>query len=526
MRGGGMIRALLLPAVGVLLLLGVLIWGAAMGGFPPWLLGMGVSAVGIVVVGLLQPGRGAVKESVLSFAYSLFVALSAIFVYLIAANHNRTFDITEHQLHSLSPQTGALLARIESPVRIAAFADIANQRFLREFLEQYADQSEHVQFEIFDPSRDRLDAQAFGENIQPREAFVTTYDADGNQQRRHRFVLDPANPRREYFLSNALLTVLYGRDQVIYMTQGHGERAPEPDMDRAQGEPDTSWSAFLGILNERIMPVKTVNLGGMNRVPEDAAAVLIASPLSDLSELEREVLTEYLDEGGALLVALEPAYIADRQLPNLDALIRYAGLESPNQVIIDPYAPASELLTSAYLTGDHPIARAMGRIPILMNSARPIRATEDTRTDANKTVLLVSNDQVWAQDAQELRRIQRKIKPLDDEKIGVQALAALSSYPTPDGLRSDRARVALFGDADFVANNAQEFSAGATLTYQTVNWLVQRDDQLAIPPKLVPPSGLLLTQTRFYLMCGTLLVIGLGLLGGGVAYSVARRRLK
>src|SRR5690606_3114525 len=104
---------LAVPAIGLLMLLGTLLYGAWMGAFPGWLLGMGATSLGILLLGVFWQQAGNLGATINMLAYCVFVTLSAVFIYLIAANNTQPWDITRAKLHTLSDQTRTLLQTLE-----------------------------------------------------------------------------------------------------------------------------------------------------------------------------------------------------------------------------------------------------------------------------------------------------------------------------------------------------------------------------------------------------------------------------
>jgi len=98
-----------------------------------------------------------------------------------------------------------------------------------------------------------------------------------------------------------------------YMTAGHGE-LNNPDIDNALGgalgsEVQDSLTAFrdlLGFLNYEVRAL-TLQRGLGNRVPDDAAMVLVIGPQRPFLDEEVLAIAEYLERGGSVLFALEPS---------------------------------------------------------------------------------------------------------------------------------------------------------------------------------------------------------------------------
>jgi len=105
------------------------------------------------------------------------------------------------------------------------------------------------------------------------------------------------------------------------------------------------------------------------------------------------------------------------------------------------------------------------------------------------------------------------------------AVGVVSTIPTPSGIRRSTARVAVFGDGDFLSNHRMTQPEVAILGINTVNWLESPENVIAIPPRTIPPSAFDLDVRQFWTMIGLLLLIGFLMLGGGLSYTLARRRM-
>ena len=119
------------------------------------------------------------------------------------------------------------------------------------------------------------------------------------------------------------LLMLTRERRVAYLTNGHGELndplasdepEEEPDLTELwrpgqseldQGPPPIALREMLRFLNYEVRDIG-VRRGLGDRVPDDAAMVMILGPQRSFLEAEKNAIREYLDRGGSLLVALEP----------------------------------------------------------------------------------------------------------------------------------------------------------------------------------------------------------------------------
>ena len=96
----------------------------------------------------------------------------------------------------------------------------------------------------------------------------------------------------------------------LYTLEGHGEQAlPE---------------SFSQQLEKENVETESLSLLTVDEIPEDAAALLIHAPSSDISQEEAEMLLAYVQSGGKLLVLAGP--VADGELTNLYDLLSGYGI--------------------------------------------------------------------------------------------------------------------------------------------------------------------------------------------------------
>ena len=87
--------------------------------------------------------------------------------------------------------------------------------------------------------------------------------------------------------------------------------------------------------------------------------------------------------------------------------------------------------------------------------------------------------------------------------------------PAEDGPKPE-SRIVVFGDSDFVANSALGISGNRDLFLNTVNWLAQQENLIAIRPKDPDDRRITLTadQQRRILVLAIFIIPGLILLAG------------
>ncbi len=120
-------------------------------------------------------------------------------------------------------------------------------------------------------------------------------------------------------LTSAIDYVVSDDIPVVYLLEGHGE-AELP-------------STLSNQINKANIITNTFSILQTETIPEDAAAVMIYAPTSDISEEERDVLADYIENEGKLMVIAGPT--EDGILTNLYSLLETYGLEPVEGIVIE-----------------------------------------------------------------------------------------------------------------------------------------------------------------------------------------------
>ena len=105
----------------------------------------------------------------------------------------------------------------------------------------------------------------------------------------------------------------------VYTLEGHGE-AELP-------------AEFQTQIEKENMEVESFSLLNTDEIPEDADALLIYAPESDISTEEAGLLEDYLEDGGKLLVIAGPT--EDGTLTNLYSVLGTYGVEAADGLVVD-----------------------------------------------------------------------------------------------------------------------------------------------------------------------------------------------
>lgn len=465
--------------------------------------------------GTRQARYGTVSIVGIVVAIAIFAAVN-----YLGVRQSKRWDLTENQAYSLSEQTVRILQNLDAPVQFTVYDQETGFDRFRPRFDTYQYESDNVKVEYVDV--DRQPGRAKEAEINAYGTVVATY-----KDREQRFT-----NTEEQDITNALIKLVSGAEKKVYFTQGHGER-DTTSADRMRG-----YNAVSEALGRDNFSVAALPLIQQPQVPDDASVVVIAGPDTDFLQPEIDALKRYVARGGKVLALIDPPQPGGADLPNLQGFLKEWAIEFGNDVVLDASGigqlfggDATVPVVLSYPA--HPITEGF-RVMTAFPHARSVRAIEGgTRTPVS---LLETSAQSWAEtDLKTLATGQVEFSEGSDRRgpislgLAVSAPAAeppaapLGANASPDAPKPE-SRIVAIGDSDFAGNNALGVQGNLDLFLNTVNWLAQQEDLIAIRPREAQDRRLSLTaddQTRIMLL--SLLVIP-GLMFAGGVYTWWKRR--
>ncbi len=460
-------------------------------------------------------GRRARLGSITTASIVMVVGILAAINY-IAARQNQRWDLTAAGQFSLSEQTRRVLENLDAPVQATVFAREEDFDRYRLRLDQYAYLTDQLATAYVD--LDREPAAAGEYQIQAYGTIVFEY-----QGRVERVTSD-----LEQDLTNALIKVIEGQEKKVYFIEGHGEK------DTGSAERD-GYNSIAGALAGDNFTFESLVLAQIDELPEDADVLVVAGPTADLFPAELEQLKTYLEEGGNALFLVDPPTGTDNgQLPNLLGLLGEWNVEIGENVVVDASGMGQILGTDAtvpvaaqypphaitdrfsYLTG-YPMARSVKSVTtgepsriaqnFIETSPRSWAETDIARLmDSSEVALEVDQGDVEGPVSIGVA-VTARVNPVDytptaDPDLGSPTEPADTETAGEDGEDATtggdeeedesedeepaiepETRIAVIGDSDFAANYALGIQGNRDLFLNTVNWLAEQENLIAIRAK-------------------------------------------
>ena len=425
---------------------------------------------------------------------------------LLSAHFYFRTDISAQRLYRLSPQTESLLQELTEPIEVIVFFERGDALFhdIDNLLREYQYRAPMLRVEYVDPDRNlgRAEelARRFGVeqpnvvifNYYGRSRTLTTMDImefdftgmrEGRGPARARF-------RGEQAFSSAIHYITQTELPRVYFLAGHGQRRID-NFDRFVGYSDIAHRMRINNIE-----VDTLLLSDANGLPEDAAALVIAGPTRRLSQPELDLINDYLERSGRVMLLID-----SMTRTGLEPLLRRWGVVLGDDIIMDPGRSFTgrEIFVTDY--GLHPItAGVRGLTTVFYNprSVFPVNETERPAADqADKphvSILAQSSASSWAETNPD--QVPVRFDPGIDRPGPIPLAVAVERGPVPGiDVQIRSTRLIVIGDSGF-ASNAALTGGDEDLFMRSMNWLLDRDELMAIAPRQVDELRLVLSQQQ------------------------------
>lgn len=408
------------------------------------------------------------------------------FTAVLSETHKKRIDLTKSGRYTVSSQTKKILESLEHPVKAIAFyrnesgSMHAQQRqAMRDLLEEYASISDNFEYTFIDPDRKPGLASKYGVS----EYRITLLKSGDRQVK--------IGNEIEEKLTNALIKLLRTSQKTVYFVKGHGEK--DVNSTRKDG-----YRAAADAIRGDSYEVKEIMLLRHDEVPEDASVVVVSSPDTEPAQAELDKLDRYYKRGGALLVQVDPGHP-----PGFRTWLEQYGFKLQSDVVIDQQ---SQLYGGNHLTPvvyayhkKHPLTKDF-KLASYFPIANSVYIEEDLQRGRYELALTGPN--AWTEmDKNQLESGEAEYDE-EREKRGPIPIMAVTTYAAKgdvdvEGTKRDKyGKFILVGDSDFADNTNINLAGNGDLFLNTISWLAEEADLIAVRAKKSALSPVVLTAAQ------------------------------
>lgn len=449
---------------------------------------------------------------------SLILTLAFIGI-LIATNYvvfnnadllGAPWDFTEDKSNTLAPETLQILSTLPDNVKATAFYSGAiNPQSADEVLQKFKNNSDgKFDYEFVDPNENP---------VAVREAGIT---GDGKILLQMGDVKEIANSASETEIARAMIRLISPEARVVYFLQGHGEASLNNADER-------NYATAQSTLEEKNYVVKELNLLTEGKIPDDAKVIVIAGPQKPLTQKEVNLLKEYVNAGGSLIVMEDSVAITEfGELA--DPLAKYLtddwGITLNNDLIIDLTSQqALQAISDLEQVNAHPITQNFSaNYSVIMPNARSIGIHPVESLDIVVTPLIATSPNSWGETDLTISDTgEFKPEPTD----GVDNVAPLNMAVAGENTATT-GRVVVFGNSLFAISANFDVYGNGNFFINAVDWTAEQENLINLTTRpqtqriFIPPA-----QLSFLILALMMIVVIPGMVVFfGITSWIARRR--
>jgi ABC-type uncharacterized transport system involved in gliding motility auxiliary subunit len=316
----------------------------------------------------------------------------------------------------------------------------------------------------------------------------------------------------------AILTVTQAKSPKVVFATGHGERP-------IAGRVREGFERVVDLLKQDNCSVEEWDSLASQKVPDGTDLVVVAGPRAGFTFPETDALKAYLSAGGRALLLLDVEFapgagnrMTDLGLsPVLDAY----GIELGDDVVVDPRNALPLMGPETVVARSfrpHPVTKLLEGLPVVLPLARSVATVEKVPEGVTAQVLAETSPEGWGET--NLADLETKVEKDGGDVAGPVPLAVAA-----EAGKEKKTRLVVVGDADFASSAGIANAANLYLVTSAVNWLLERESLISIPPKSTEQVAVTLSRgdiARITLF--VLLILPAAAIGLGIAVWLKRRR--
>ena len=440
----------------------------------------------------------------------------AVMVNYLGFEHYRRWDLSRDKKYELSDKSKRFLKSVKGKIRITVFFGSNNplgqdvQNLLTEY--QYAGKGK-VDVENIDPERNLSRAKEIFDKykvVSDESLLVVDYEGKSKTVKASEMAeVDQGNPmtgepprvsafKGEQAVTSAMMDLVEGKKNTVGYILGHKEPpiadsgptmtpsfAPEPGA----RSPISVVKTFIE--NENIK-FQELNLFDVPAIPADLKTIMIVGPQYDFSDREMQLLREFWDKGGRILILLDPA----AKTPKLHAFLNELGVRvNDDRLMAMIKTGIQEVARVRDVVGkflpDSPVTKRLAgaQAPFLGGTSSLTLAPPEQIKSANIKLqpLAQAEKGYWGEadynsdDETLLQFTQGR----DQDAPLTFAVSIEKGGSADDRVQANSSRMVVVANSTFIQDNAlTQDQQGLDFISGSINWLLNREQLIGIAPKV------------------------------------------
>ena len=443
---------------------------------------------------------------------SIVIIAIAVFVVLTVdslSTKNTKLDMTNTAIYSLSEESINIAEAVDKEVVIYYIVQSGTEdAYISNMLDKYAGYNDNIKIEIKDPVVNPNFASNYtSESITNNSLIVTC----GSKSRYIPFS-DIYQTEMDY--TTYTQTTEYDGENQITSAINFVTSDDLPKMYQLTGHGESPLSSGItSALESQNIDTEDISLLTMESVPEDADVIIMNNPTSDISEHEKNLILDYLKNGGNMFLLTE---YTGTEMPMLNELMVNYGVRADNKLVVEGDTNNYVGGYNYYLlpniesnTITDPLLNE--RYNVLLPLAHAI-IHDDTGSSAVVTDILKTSSSAYTKaDAFSAETLEKT----ENDASGQYTLGVTIT----DGSDDTEAKIVWVSSSGLLNDNVNQIVSGGNqdLFLNAVNWMCEREESIAIHAKslqgesLTVTSGAITLWSVVFVFLIPVLIIALGI---------------
>lgn len=374
----------------------------------------------------------------------IIVSIVAILVFLnyFVRDASWRIDFTESRTNTLTKETKDYIKTIDKEITIMILdKESVTESYIRRVAQLYHKVNPKIKVKMVDPDENPLLLEKYvkkDSTLLPGSVVVDDGDnwelinimSMGGKDSNGNLIL-----KVESKLTNTINKIMVNKTSTVYLVTGHGEKNSAGIYD------------IKNHLNDIMYSVTDLNLLSEGKIPEDAFSLAILGPTKDISDKERDIIKEYLNNGGNVTMAIDVDQTKEN-FKNIKEIIEEYNIRLEDNFVCEvkghcaadePVALLPRLINSKYTE-----TIMKNGLTIYMPLARSISLIDKDNKDIEVMPILSTSNDSWGDTNFDV------LPPVKDEtdKMGPLIVAVIAEKKNED--KEKESKLVLYGNSIFI----------------------------------------------------------------------------
>ena len=458
--------------------------------------------------------------------FAIIVALYLVINFVVQQANFTDFDFTKEKIYSISQATEDKLQNLDEDVTISIYN---MYQYVEDFAYKYANLNDHIKVEELENLNAKTDWKTnYGVTDTSSFLVIQTEDKEKILFSSDFYTYDYTTYEEidttEEAITNAILDVTIEEKPKIYFLTGHNLYSED-------------YFQYLQMsLEDEANEVESIDLLTTGSVPEDCQVLVITALQEDITEKERDAILDYIEQGGEILLLMDPN-LNKIEMPNFQDVLDEYGVSISDGYLLE--GDANQMMAGAPNYIIAPISSSseivknisMGLNICLINSGKLDFASTEELEEENvtlETLATVSDQAFYRTDLESSS--ETKIDS-DEDAAGATVAAMLTKEVDED----NTSKLIVFANTAFATNvqiDPQYYILAITnynnedVLLNSVSYLTQREDNITIRKDSEAVTTYNVTEMQTRIVLGLIFSIPILIVVIGIVVWQLRRRKK